>query len=277
MPCNRSSRTAGGVEPLTNHYRFQGVFGGRFNVRCTFMETDFEETLLMETLDVPVVRDGPLVTYDLRELLYVHRLKLVDPQPEEDQKIEGTYRVMVQVPMTSAEEGEEPKLDGYMEDWRSSDFKSRTIEILTTQPSVDVQVLPASHRAERVDGLSGERELLLRPPLRVRLVLVSTGKVPDLPYTFDPMLYLNEDRIGKSRGSRWFTDEDRECVFLLPTAGRITVKWHLEKEISNGAIGGEVLYGHRQHIDVLDTRQEQRFELHLDAKALTSLAEKPPF
>jgi hypothetical protein len=57
----------------------------------------------------------------------------------------------------------------------------------------------------------------------------------------------------------------------------VTIRWHLEKQLENGAVGGHVLYERDIELEVEDVPGEQRFELHLPGDALRELIEEPPF
>ena len=266
-----SSTTMAGPNS-TIQYKFEGVLGGHYDVRCSM-----GETLLMETLDVPVVGNDRLVQYDLRGVLHLHRLHMKNPNPGSERRIKGTYRLFTTVPVWGSEGDGEPSLDGEMEDWESFEFHGNKIEIVSLEPSIDLQVLPTEFRGERIKALSGEHEIVLGAPLTVRLVLVTTGSLPEAPYSFDPTLHLDDVAVGQPVGPRWFSDEKRESVFAIPTPGAIKVKWHLEKRLTAGAIGGEVLYDQNTTIEVLDVPGEQRFEVHLDATVMSAMVNDPPF
>jgi hypothetical protein len=125
--------------------------------------------------------------------------------------------------------------------------------------------------------VSGRREVVLEPPLRVRLELETDGLLPEFPYVFDPDLTLDGVHVGFAQGPEFFTRESRSVVFLVSSAGTRDVKWHREWHLDNGAVGGHVLQQHETSIEVLDARGEQVFRLTLPGEALTELATNPPW
>jgi len=250
-----SSQTEGSI-----HYQYEYTAQRRFDVVLRY-----EGQVVEEALGIPLPENGSLVTFDLGSVLSVHRLRLVHPAgPDGAEEARGNFRTR---PTGSEDEAA----------WTPSAWGGDVLEIPSLSPAVDVQLLPATYREVLVEGLSGEREVALRPALLVRLVLVTEGPIPAAPYIFDPVPKVDGVGVGTPVGSRWFTDKKRESVFRMPRAGKVTIGWHFEKRLQNGAIGGGALQGHEVEIEVEDIAGEQRFELHLSAKALKQLVENPPF
>jgi len=162
-------------------------------------------------------------------------------------------------------------------DWTTVVFDGGEVELLAPTDCVDLQVNVSGYRTEEVLGVSGRADVRLQPAIRVRLVLSTTGELPKPPYVFDPDPRLGGEETGSFEGSRYFTDGNREVVFLAARPGRTEVRWHLERRADNMAIGGNVLSEHAVWIDVLDVPGEQVFELDLDGEALKQLTRKPPF
>jgi carboxypeptidase family protein len=180
------------------------------------------------------------------------------------------------------------KLSGELE-WKphGSDERHRgridgdLARILTPTVPIDVALWPRGYREVRLEELSGRREAVLEPPLRVRIVLRTDGELPELPYLLGCDLYLGDARVGEPRGMRYFTAENREIEFLASSAGALRVRWNLERRVDGASFGGargsHVLAEHEAEIEVLDAAAEQVFPVALDGGALTGLARDPPW
>jgi hypothetical protein len=167
--------------------------------------------------------------------------------------------------------------------WTASDGDGRghgsihgaLVRILSPQAPIDVELRPRGHRMALLERVSGRCRHVLEAPLRVRLVLQTTGVLPPPPYRFDAEPYLGDSAVGAPDGPRWFTPERRAIEWLVSTPGRLTARWHLEKRVEGdgfgGAIGTHVLRDRWITFDVLDTPGVQEFVLELDAEALEGI------
>ena len=252
------SQMAMGTGGQIDHF-YEHVSIGRFDVTC-----HLQGQLIGEVRGVSITEQAHLATFDLASVLRVHRLRLIRPPGDRtEEEIGGDF--LMRIPGQESSEAAQHS-------WRGD-----VVEVLSLSSAVDLHLLPERYREIEVEGLSGEREVHLRAPLEVRLVLITDGPIPADPYVFDPDPQFEGHSIGSAVGSRWYTKEKRESVFLLPRAGKLTVAWHFEKRLHNGAIGGHALHGREVEIEVLDVPGEQRIELHLPAAALRELVENPPF
>lgn len=237
---------------------FRPAWPGRYELAC-FLDSEPLRTVDSLTL----APDGSLGTLDLRDAFHVHAVRMNVPDSSDDtDPLNGTFLV---------------RPSGSDADRVAHDIEGGLAWIPSVAAAVDVELFPDGYAAEPVLGLSGYRELTLRPPLRVRFVLVTDGPLFELPYLLNPAPKVEGRSVGRAEGTRYFTDTNREVVFLLPRAGPLTVQWHLEKQIENGAIGGTALMSNTLEVEVQDAPGEQRIELHVPAKAMRELVENPPF
>lgn len=205
---------------------------------------------------ISIERGGKIATIDLRRSVFRHDVTLVEgrdvPHPWG-----GTLFW---------------RPSGTADGWRALDFPKSPIRLTAPARSIDLRVYPRGYREEARNGVARPCTIHLRPGIRVRLILRTTGQIPEPPYIFDPAPMVHGKWVGEPIGSRYFTKTKREAVFLLP-AGRIDVGWHLERRSKNGAVGSTVLARHQVVIDVKESNVEQTFYLNLDGGALDRLLE----
>jgi hypothetical protein len=161
--------------------------------------------------------------------------------------------------------------------WERGTFDGDRLDVRTPAAAIAVHLAPAGYRRIDLERVSGAVEVRVREPLRVRLLLRTTGTLPRYPYVFDPYLQADGLDTAWAEGSPYWTEENDEVVFRVAVAGRIEVGWHLERRSENMAIGGGVLSDHVVPIDVLDQPGEQVFVVELDGEALSALVAAPPF
>ena len=165
--------------------------------------------------------------------------------------------------------GEERRHDG--------SFRGTRVSLCTPRVPIDVELRPRGYRLALLEGLSGSRQLVLEPALRVRLVLQTSGTLPPPPFRFDAELYRGEAAVSHPTGPRWFTPQRREIECLVATPGQLVARWHLEKGVDGqgfgGAIGSHVLEPHWVTLDVRDEPGVQVFTLALDSAALEGVTQ----
>jgi len=231
-----------------------------------------EDQQLVELPGISVRADTDIGTVDLRgRTLRCEIVLLGAPEPG-SLSSEITWR-------PSGSEGE----------WQSKSFQGSSVQLSSPVLPVDVWVKPHGYRRAFLERVAGRRELVLEAPLRVRLVLDTSGEFPALPYQLRCELMHDSDSIGEPDGARYFADENRELSFLVLEPGKTRVRWILDKSVEQRAkfeggalsgtstIAGDVLGGHELEIEVLDVPGEQVFPIELDGEALSALARKPPW
>ncbi len=251
------------------HFDFSRVRAGTYDLSCSLGPSGRELRLLE---GIVVAGDTDVGTIDLRGC--IHRCEIVLVGGEDPDQVQGQVSWRA-----SASEQE----------WSKRYFNQGSVELLTDQVPIDVQVRPRGYRHALLERLSGRREVVLEPPLRIRLVLHTQGEFPPAPYTLSCDLRQDGTQVGDAEGSSHFSAENRELAFRVSASGRLSVHWRLERFreehrrfegetfTTRGSIIGDVLQGHEVEIDVLDVPGEQVFTIDLDGQALTRLANQPPW
>jgi len=240
------------------HFELEPIEGGTFDL--LFLLEDVELTRLTGLV---VHADLELGVVDLRGRIATCELELVGG--DDTGEIAGEY--------TWWPSGSEQR--------RSGSFGGRLVRIQSARMPIDVELRPRGYRLALLEQLSGRRQHRLTAPLEVRLVLRTSGTLPPPPYRFDGELYSGGSSVSQPSGARWFTPERREIECLVSTAGRLELRWHLERKVEGegfgGAIGAHVLEPHWITLEVQDVPGVQVFEVELEAAALDGLVTDPPF
>jgi hypothetical protein len=220
----------------------------------------YESVRLAERANVDVSKDTDLGDIDLRGKLSMSEIALVGaPDPS---KLRGEFAW---------------RPAGSQENWHNGNFSGDTIKVVSAQSPIDVWVRPFEYRCEAALGVSGRREIRLSAPLRVRLELRTSARLPKYPYLLRATMEQEGLRVGWCERDLPFTDDQRSVVYDVVVPGRMRVGWSLEHKLDNGAIGGGVLHDKQTEIEVLDVPGEQAFTIDVDAEALTGLMIMPPF
>lgn len=240
------------------HFELEPIEGGVFDFLCLL-----EDVELARIAGLAVHSDLDLGVLDLRGKVSVCEIELVG---------DGDL---------SALAGEYTWWPSGSEEHRQGSFQGPLVRILSPRMPLDVELRPRGYRSALLETVDGRREHRLEAPLHVRLVLQTRGSIPPPPYRFDCELFRNGSAMSQPDGPRWFTPERNEIRCLVASAGKLEVRWHLERKVEGedfgGAIGSHVLEEHWTSIEVLDVPGEQVFELALDAAALAELLREPPF
>lgn len=234
----------------------ESIRPGEFDLRCLL-----ENVELARLAKISVHEDVDVGSIDLRGRIHVCEIALLGAGPE---KLAGELRWTA-----TGSEAQRGRIDG------------DHVRILTPAVPIDVTLWPRGYRQVRLEGVTGRREAVLEPPLRVRVVLRTDGELPALPYLLGCNLYLGDARVGEPQGLRYFSAENREIELLSSAAGRLSVHWNLERRVDaasfGGAMGGDVLRDQAVEIEVLDEPGEQVFPVELDGEALADLMREPPW
>jgi hypothetical protein len=251
---DRADRT----EPSSSgEFRFDGQLPGRYALEV-FLEDDLE---LVELPGVAVTagetnRDPRLAAIDLRRRLFLTRLRFLPPEP--DASLEGNLAYWT---------------PGGGQHWHY--FRGNTAELVTPYESLRVDCTIRGHRTVKLEDVRGEREVPLVSSLRVRLVLPRGAVLPA------PPRYVKATLVGDGDGDMdWGAsafDENRESTSLVPSTGRMRVVWMLERRTPNGASGTTLDVQPVQWVEVVESTQEQRFELDVTQEALDKALENVPF
>jgi hypothetical protein len=227
---------------------------------------------LFELPGIAVRAEVDLGTIDLRGRMRVNEIVLVGAPEPADLSTKVHWRP-----------------SGSSADWQERTVEGSSIAIASSTLPIDVWVEPSGYRRALLERVSGRRELELQAPLRVRLVLRTSGALPQPPYALYCLLRHGPDDVGALQDGQRFSEENRELVFLVSEPGPTRVRWALEKRFDyrfhfeggggggSGTTAGEVLEDHELEIDVLDVPGEQVFPVELDGAALQALVNEPPW
>jgi hypothetical protein len=248
-----------GVSPSSpGHFELEPIEGGAFDFLCLL-----EDVELARLPGLVVRSDLDLGPIDLRGKVALCEIELLGDG--DLSAITGEYSWW-------------PSADG---EHRQGSFQGPLVRILSPRAPLDIELRPRGYRSALLERVDGRRQHHLEAPLRVRLVLRTSGTVPPPPYRFDCELFQGGSNVSQPDGPRWFTPERNEIRCLVGSAGKLEVRWHLERKVEGdgfgGAIGSHVLEERWTSIEVLDVPGEQVFELSLDAAALEELVREPPF
>ncbi len=239
------------VDP-EGRFRMDRVPTGRYDFVVTSGDVE-----LVRHEGLAVDRDLDLGAVDLSGKILRHEVVLVGPEVEQGQL---RWRPC-----------------GGDDSWAHVDFTGNEVALHTPRECIDLQLVVPGYRTEDLTNFAGRVSVTLVPAIRVRLVLRTDGQLPEPPYVFGPRPYQGNDVIGTADGTPYFTEQNREVVFLLARHGRVRVAWHLERRTEGLSIGANVLSNRDVWIDVHDQSGEQLYVLDLDGAALTALVESPPF
>lgn len=153
--------------------------------------------------------------------------------------------------------------------------KGDFVPLPSPHEAIDVRVRVGTYRDEFLDEVRGAAEVLLRAPLRVRLVLRSDVPLPGWPGPLRADLWLDDRKASRNVADGWFTDARPELALLVWTTGRLRVRWwqHYEGIAHSGPRPVEL--GPPFTIDVLDVPEEQVFELRIPAEEVQRLRGDP--
>ena len=242
-----------GAKDSDGSFEMERVLPGTYAFECWLGSM----LLYRDTLEIR--GDMDLGTVDLMEQLYPQRLVLLGRR---DIELDGLLRW---------KDSDEPT-----QDWNEAYVRQAPQVFWSASREIDYELFLAGQRKASGERASGELLVNLEPPLSVRLILDTDGPLPKLPYLFRPALHIDDQEVGRSVGSAYFTEQNREILLELPGGGGYLVMWYLERRIDNGSVAGPVLGGQNIKIEVLEQGGEQVIRLKLDAKALERLVRSPP-
>jgi len=239
-------------------FALEPVRAGEYELICTL-----ESVELARVVGLSLHADLDVGSIDLRGRIHACELTLLGAEDSAELRGELTWKAH------GSEANHGGRIEGVL------------VRILTPTVPIDVTLRPRGYRQVLVEDLAGHREVALDPPLHVRVVLHTDGEFPADPYVFGCELHQGDAGVGEAQGMRYFTPESREIEWLVSAPGKVSVRWHLERRVEGvhfgGTIGGGVLQGHEVELEIQDIAGEQRFEVELDAAALTALARDPPW
>jgi hypothetical protein len=239
-------------------FRLQPVAGGTYTLRCTL-----EDVELARTQPFALQADLDLGTIDLRGRIHPCEIVLRGAADPEDLRGRATWRAS----------GSPETHDVH--------FQGDRVRIQSPVLPIDVALLPEGYRVARLEGVREHAEVELEPALRVRIALWTEGELPAAPYSFGCSLYQDGLQVGEAQGPAFFEGAQRELVFLCAAAGKVEVRWQLQRSIDGasfgGAIGSGVLEDHAVAIEVREDPAEQFFTVQLDGAVLAELVSDPPW
>ncbi len=246
-----------GMQRGESKFEIDALASGVYDLVCSLLPAGRQ---LARIPGIAVLQDTDLGTIDLRP--WIQRTQLVLLGRDGSGGITGE---LLWRPSGSADPWHEQSLEG------------KEITILSDTSPVDVRLRPRGYHEAHLERVSGRRELALAAPLRVKVVLRTTGELPAPPLFLRCELRQEGRCIAEAEQPRCFTDENRELLFLPGAPGRMRVCWKLEKAHGSSTISTGVLYAHQVKIMVLDVPGEQVFPIELDGPALTELVHHPPW
>ena len=256
---------------------------------------------------LPVAEDGKFVARRLapgpwtvrvcageEELVRIANVLVAPGEPTQDPRLQDIdlrgrlygHRIVLEPPAASGLSAGADSLEGWLR-YGASDaagdggaqlesleqaFSGTTVGLVSTHPALDVELAADGYRRERVEGLRGERRVALRPCLSVRLVLAAGTPLPDPPYRLRARLEPLENGLEGPWSAGYPFDDGRAVRVLAADAGRLRVRWILERRVVSG--GGSstsrdyVSLGPDPIIELADTPAEQVIEVGFPAAEL---------
>ena len=147
---------------------------------------------------------------------------------------------------------------------------SAPIVIATPWDELDVHLFASGYRTIELSDLREDTEVELRPGIPVRLRLVTDGALPEPPRSLKAVLVTPQEPL---RGLDWdgpAFDATHELVTSAGEPGQHLVEWIVAESSADRSSGGGQCFCTRT-IDVLDSREEQTFELKLSAQELARM------
>jgi|GEM_PF-2634814 len=242
-------------------FRFTRLMPGKRHVS---LRANRQSGNLMEFEDVQVVsgevtRDPRLQEIDLRGLYHLHRLEIVGTTTGE--RLNGSLRFGP----AGAEE-----LDDQV--W----LGEPQIEILTEHRSIDLEIAASGYRVEFLRDFSGKGELRLRKGLEVTLVLTGDAPIPKPPVFVKATLVPEEGDDSMIDWSAGAFDERRETKASVAQAGRMKVRWVLERRSGGSSIATSVDLEREQFVEILDVEGGQRVEIDLTPEEMQQIVDRLP-
>ena len=162
--------------------------GNKINTRLTPVRPGFYDLTwayrghpIGEQRNIRIEASGTIAEIDLRNVLFPYTIEIALPKNLRE-SIAGT---LFWRPAGS---------DGK---WQPLDFSKHKLEFSATAPDIDVRLFAKGHREESRTLARGKHTFTLRPGLRVRLVLRTTGRIPAHPYIFDPAPCVDGREVGE--------------------------------------------------------------------------------
>lgn len=239
-------------------FRLEPVAGANYTLLCTL-----EDVELLRTQPFALHADLDLGTLDLRGRIQRCEIVLLGAADPEELSGKATWRAS----------GSPQRHDVH--------FQGDRVRIQTPVLPIDVALVAQGYRVARLEGVREQGEVELEPALRVRIALWTEGELPAAPYSLGCSLYQDGLQVGEAQGPAFFEGAQREIAFLCSAAGRVEVRWQLQRSIDGASIGGSVgsavLEDRAVAIDVRDDPAEQLFTVELDGALLAELVRDPPW
>ena len=204
--------------------------------------------------------DPRLDPLDLRGRLSVVTLHVTDRDGKALQQLDILYRG-----------------SGARKRWgRKGVMAKRTVELVSSASSLDMQISAPNHRTVALDSVSGEREVVLQKGYPLRFVLA--GGLPSLPE--DHFIQLNLADLG-SDGPNTFGNPDPfdstgAVTLLSPRTG--TFRLSLQVGKSRPEAGGTITIGSQpedpKQVQILDSESEQVFYIKPNPEEMKRVLEQ---
>jgi hypothetical protein len=153
-------------------------------------------------------------------------------------------------------------------------FRAGEVRLLRAAPVVDLVVQAKGFRAVKLEGVAGDREVVLDRGIRVRLVFADRSVFPGRPVRLRPLLLPADGRTDVLAHECPDLDERGEAVIEAPAPGKYEVDWLVEVDRPLFTMHVNFAPKTKQVIEIADAPGEQVIELTLDAEALAETLER---
>ncbi|MCZ6599035.1 MAG: hypothetical protein O7B99_15465, partial [Planctomycetota bacterium] len=176
-----------------------------------------------------------------------------------------------------------PALDGHEK--RRVSLEPHGATILSRSGALDIEIVAHGYRTERLEGVTGDRKVVMRRGIPVRVRLPGDVPLPEAPMRLEIGLHSDEgrsmwyesiysqDHSDQILGATWLGgayesfNADREVFFELPGPGSYIVNWHLEHLRPDGGIdSSQGIRSVVPRVEIEDRETEIVLELRPDAE-----------
>lgn len=231
-------------------FRSEALRPGRYSLHVTGSQYGVN-VLRLTGVDAPPGRPSPdprLEAIDLRGRLITIDLELVPPKPTD--RVTGMYFAR--------------RMDSNGE-WGAPErnfLQVRTLRLHLVASQVDLSISAHGFRTVELTNVRGARRVVLERGPRVRLFLPPDVELPAPPHYLkaylaevgvtDPLLSVLQEQVF---------GPDRELTLYTHRAGKLEVRWLLERRLEKGLSTASLDLDPPQALEILDVAGEQVFEV----------------
>ncbi|MBI5434434.1 MAG: carboxypeptidase regulatory-like domain-containing protein [Planctomycetes bacterium] len=166
---------------------------------------------------------------------------------------------------------------GSSDDWREAPIVDGLARVLTNAESVDLVVGAPGRRTQELTTTTRETTVRLAPGLDVRLALASSASLPAGDFRLEAVLRRDAEsaRIERVEGRPIAVfGSDGVARATLGSPGTYVVWWRVATAVADDRGARTTLSTPKLELRVLDTSDEQRFELALDPEIVAAAIAK---